>query len=281
MEQDTFIRMIQTLNNNGISLNLMSKYYGIDEEELLKLFKKPVKITRGRKLTLDRVSLSDLRTIFISAIDGETEKEISKKVKCSTYLIQKILTKPILEKEDTDLTVISPLTRGEICYYTFPKIGGHIQYGTRPCIVVSNDMQNNSSEVVLVVPITSSNSKKNIPVHVRIKDGNEVSGIVLCEQIISVQKYKLRRLYKKIDNQTMDSINQSLQLELSIDDGKIYKENEKLQEQLMKYKLIILKLQQLRALEQQARALNGEVNLLLEQLDIEDEDVLLSKIKMK
>ena len=74
MEQDTFIRMIQTLNNNGISLNLMSKYYGIDEEELLELMKKPVKITRGRKLTLDRVSLSDLRTIFISAIDGETEK---------------------------------------------------------------------------------------------------------------------------------------------------------------------------------------------------------------
>lgn len=79
----------------------------------------------------------------------------------------------------------------------------------------------------------------------------------------------------------MDSINQSLQLELSIDARKIYKENEKLQEQLTKYKLIILKLQQLRALEQQARALNGEVNLLIDQLDIEDEDVLLSKIKMK
>ena len=40
MEQDTFIRMIQTLNNNGISLNLMSKYYGIDEEELLESMKK-------------------------------------------------------------------------------------------------------------------------------------------------------------------------------------------------------------------------------------------------
>ena len=281
MERETFIRMIQTLNNNGVSLQLMSKYYGIGENELLELMKTPVKSTRGRKLSFDHISLNDLRTIFISAIDGETEKEISKKVNCSFYLIQKILTKPILEKEETDLTVISPLTRGEICYYTFPKVGGHIQYGSRPCIVISNDMQNNSSEVVLVAPVTSSASKKNIPVHVRIKEGNEIMGTVLCEQIFSVHKKKLRRLYKKIDHQTMDSINQALQLEFSIDGEEVRLENKKLQEQLTKYKLIILKLQQLRALEQQARALNGEVNLLIDKLDIEDEDVLLSKIKMK
>ena len=53
------------------------------------------------------------------------------------------------------------IRKGDIFYVELEKERhGHIQAGTRPCIVVNNQIACIYSPVLLVVPITSSNLKK-------------------------------------------------------------------------------------------------------------------------
>lgn len=69
---------------------------------------------------------------------------------------------------------------------------GSIQAGERPVIVVSNNLCNRFSPVINVLPITSSRTKAELPVHVSIEGcGLWESGIVLAEQITSINKWSL------------------------------------------------------------------------------------------
>jgi len=81
---------------------------------------------------------------------------------------------------------------------------GHVQYGFRPVLVVSNDMANKYSPVITVVPLTSQLTKRQLPTHVLLQDnGLEKSSLALCEQILTLDKSCLKRrvgfIYKEFD----------------------------------------------------------------------------------
>ena len=79
------------------------------------------------------------------------------------------------------------IKRGEI-YYIEPsktiQVTGSEQRANRPGIIVSCDMNNEHSEIVEVVYLTTQ-PKKELPTHVIINSANRQS-IALCEQIHSV-----------------------------------------------------------------------------------------------
>ena len=57
--------------------------------------------------------------------------------------------------------------RGEVWYYKPSYKGsdkGHIQSGARPVVIVSNNLCNDNSSVLLAVPCTTK-PKKNLPTH--------------------------------------------------------------------------------------------------------------------
>lgn len=97
-----------------------------------------------------------------------------------------------MTKEDTYVR------KGDIFYV---KLGtnkdGHIQNGgskgIRPCIVMTNEKACMFSPVLLVVPITSSNSKrqKYMPTHLKISNPLKKESIAIFEQILTVNRYQL------------------------------------------------------------------------------------------
>ena len=97
-----------------------------------------------------------------------------------------------------------------------PRVDG-IQNGQRPCVIVSNTMNNIYSSVVTIVPITSQ-IKNNLPVHVEIPAIKEPAGtnIILCEQITTVSKTQLEDFYGVLDNKTMQKVDMALSIQLNL-----------------------------------------------------------------
>ena len=55
--------------------------------------------------------------------------------------------------------------RMELWWAALPTVPGHVQRGTRPVVIVSNDLGNASSPVVSVVPCTTQRHKPALPTH--------------------------------------------------------------------------------------------------------------------
>ena len=74
--------------------------------------------------------------------------------------------------------------QGDIIKISFNPQEGHEQAGYRPAVVVSNDFFNRRCSMTLLCPITDTNNK--FPLHVPLDDRTETTGVVLCEQIRSM-----------------------------------------------------------------------------------------------
>ena len=82
---------------------------------------------------------------------------------------------------------------------------GHEQKGFRPAVVISNNIFNINTKMVMVCPITSN--EKEFPTHYKLEDTKKVHGAVLCEHIRSID-YEIRNLnfVEKLSNNDFISI---------------------------------------------------------------------------
>lgn len=89
------------------------------------------------------------------------------------------------------------MKRGEIYYIesTYRETGSE-QRGGRPAVIVSNDKNNENSEVVEVVYMTTK-PKNDLPTHVFIRSALSPS-TVLCEQVNSVSVKRIGTLIGKL-----------------------------------------------------------------------------------
>ena len=81
--------------------------------------------------------------------------------------------------------------QGDIVFLDFNATKGHEQKGYRPAIVISNDIFNENTKMVIACPITSN--EKIFPTHYKLEDSKIVHGSVLCEHIRSID-YESRNL---------------------------------------------------------------------------------------
>jgi mRNA interferase MazF len=80
--------------------------------------------------------------------------------------------------------------RGDIVKMSFSPQSGHEQAGWRPALVVSPRAYNMASSLALFCPITSTN--KGYPFEVPLPDGTTTVGVVLADQIRSLD-WRARR----------------------------------------------------------------------------------------
>jgi mRNA interferase MazF len=80
--------------------------------------------------------------------------------------------------------------RGDIVWLSFTPQAGHEQAGHRPALVLSPESYNRKVGLALLCPITSQ--VKGYPFEVRVPQGYEVSGVVLADQVKSLD-WKVRR----------------------------------------------------------------------------------------
>lgn len=86
--------------------------------------------------------------------------------------------------------------RGDIYYANLNPVIGSEQGGTRPVLIISNDVGNKHSPTVIVAPITSRiHTKAKLPTHTLINDfeGLDKNSIILLEQVRTIDKQRLRQ----------------------------------------------------------------------------------------
>lgn len=81
--------------------------------------------------------------------------------------------------------------KGDFVALTFDPQSGHEQRGPRPALVVSNDLFNKHTGLCIACPVTSS--RRDYPFHVAVPDGCEVTGVVMVEQVKSID-FRARRV---------------------------------------------------------------------------------------
>jgi len=74
--------------------------------------------------------------------------------------------------------------KGDFVAVTFDPQSGHEQRGRRPALVVSNDLFNKATGFCIACPVT--NTRRDYPFHVSIPEGQSVTGVVMVEQVKSV-----------------------------------------------------------------------------------------------
>lgn len=80
--------------------------------------------------------------------------------------------------------------RGDVVWLNFDPQAGHEQAGRRPAVILSPFEYNRKVGLALMCPIT--NKKKGYPFEVEIPSGMPVSGVVLADQIKSLD-WRVRR----------------------------------------------------------------------------------------
>ena len=81
--------------------------------------------------------------------------------------------------------------QGDIVFLDFNPTKRHEQRGFRPAVVISTNVFNQNTKMVIVCPITSN--EKEFPTHYKLEDTKNVYGSVLCEHIRSID-YEIRNL---------------------------------------------------------------------------------------
>ena len=84
--------------------------------------------------------------------------------------------------------------RGDIFFASLTK-DGSVQGGTRPVLIIQNDIGNKNSPNVSVIPITSKQKAMYMPTHVVIQSGDDtgldVDSTALVENILTIPKNRL------------------------------------------------------------------------------------------
>lgn len=98
--------------------------------------------------------------------------------------------------------------RGDIW---FANLGTHpnssVQSGTRPVVIISNDIGNCHADTVNVIPMTRHLKKPELPCHTQLDPHSVIGGsqllapsMVLAEQLTTISKYALRTYAGHISN---------------------------------------------------------------------------------
>jgi mRNA interferase MazF len=111
------------------------------------------------------------------------------------------------------------IKRGEIFYAELNPVVGSEQGGTRPVLVIQNDIGNQYSPTTIIAAITSQISKAKLPTHVEVKarrSGLERDSVILTEQIRTIDKSRLKEKVAVLDEESMHKVDEAIKISLGL-----------------------------------------------------------------
>lgn len=109
---------------------------------------------------------------------------------------------------------IQKFKRGQIWWMKdFSQYNEHIQGGTRPVIIISNDSANRFSTNITVIPCTSA-EKKDMPTHVKL-DINGPS-TALAESLTTIPNSNLSGYIGTCDNHLLNKVDDAVKVALGL-----------------------------------------------------------------
>jgi mRNA interferase MazF len=99
--------------------------------------------------------------------------------------------------------------RGDVVWITFNPQAGHEQAGRRPALVLSPEAYNGKAGLAILCPITSQ--IKSYPFEVSIPDGLAIGGVILSDQVKSLDwKARQAELVCRLPQTTLSEVLQKL-----------------------------------------------------------------------
>lgn len=118
--------------------------------------------------------------------------------------------------------------RGDIYYADLSPVVGSEQGGIRPVLIVQNDIGNRYSPTVIAAAITSQTGKTKLPTHIEVqseppaggtRNGLAKNSIILLEQIRTIDKRRLREKMGRLDDQTMQMVDNAISVSFGLGSG--------------------------------------------------------------
>lgn len=113
------------------------------------------------------------------------------------------------------------IKRGDIYYADLSPVVGSEQGGLRPVLIVQNDVGNRYSPTVIAAAITSQISKTKLPTHIDVYAetfGLAKDSVILCEQIRTIDKRRLRERMGHLDDLLMQQVNDAITVSFGLDE---------------------------------------------------------------
>lgn len=111
------------------------------------------------------------------------------------------------------------IKRGEIYYVNLEPVVGSEQGGTRPVLIIQNNVGNKySSTTIIAAAITSKSAKSPLPTHIELKNvaGLAKDSLLLLEQMRTIDKSRIRGYIGYLDENTMEKLNKALCVSLGL-----------------------------------------------------------------
>jgi mRNA interferase MazF len=108
--------------------------------------------------------------------------------------------------------------RGEIYYAYLEPSFGHEQGGTRPVLILQNDVGNYYSPTLIVTAATTQKRKKPMPTHVELAgvEGLPDTSVFMLEVLRTIDKQRIRSFAGKLTPAQMDKIDAALRISLRL-----------------------------------------------------------------
>ena len=105
------------------------------------------------------------------------------------------------------------MLRGEIYRAALDPVLGSEQGGTRPVVVVQNNVGNRYSPTVIVLAVTSRMNKARLPTHIEVPSpigGLPRDSVILAEQVRTLDKRRLREKMGRLDEGVMKQVDTAI-----------------------------------------------------------------------
>lgn len=112
------------------------------------------------------------------------------------------------------------IKRGDIYYADLAPVVGSEQGGTRPVLIIQNDMGNRHSPTVIAAAITSKQGKNPLPTHIRMEDspcGLGRESTVLLEQVRTIDRARLKEYIGRAGRATMRDVDHAIAVSFGLD----------------------------------------------------------------
>jgi len=109
--------------------------------------------------------------------------------------------------------------RGDIYMADLSPVVGSEQGGTRPVLVIQNDIGNQYSPTTIIAAITSKISKAKLPTHVEIsakQNGLLKDSVILLEQLRTIDKGRLKEKISQVQNKQMEKVDKAIEISLGL-----------------------------------------------------------------
>lgn len=111
------------------------------------------------------------------------------------------------------------IKRGDIYFADLSPVVGSEQGGTRPVLIIQNNLGNHFSPTIIVAAITAKMAKAKLPTHVGItakETGIAKDSVILLEQIRTIDKSRLKEKVCHLSPAIMSEVDKAVGISVGL-----------------------------------------------------------------